>query len=121
MAETISFPRGNSKAIIIELKVDDAAYTLSQGDTAIFTVKERKEKGVPVKMQKKLTAADCDPDGKIIIEISPSDTVDWRTGEDGKEYYWDFAVKFANDAFYTPVTDGVLLLTPALGEIGDVT
>lgn len=115
----ITFPRGNSKILLIELKVNDEAYMLSDGETALFTIKERKEKGVPIKLQKKLTSADYNDDGKIIVEIAPEDTVNWRTGEDGKEYYWDFAVKFSNDTFYTPLQTGSLLLTPALGEIGD--
>lgn len=120
MTETISFPRGNSRSILIDLRVNDTPYILLQGDVAIFTVKERREKGAPIKLQKKLTVDDCDFDGKIVIEITPFDTVNWRTNEDGKEYYWDFAIKFANDSFYTPVQNGVIILTPALGEIGDV-
>lgn len=116
----ITFPRGNSKTILIGLKVNDEAYVLADGETALFTVKERKERNASIKLQKVFTNADYNEDGEIIVEFAPEDTVNWRTGESGKEYYWDFAVKFANETFYTPFQNGVLLLTPALGEIGDV-
>lgn len=116
----INFPRGNSKTILVSLKVNDEAYVLADGETALFTVKERRERKAAVKLQKSFTNADYNEDGEIVVEFDPKDTVNWSTGENGREYYWDFSVKFADETFYTPLQNGVLLLTPALGEIGDV-
>jgi hypothetical protein len=119
MAE-IRLPRGNSKKIFVTLKINGTEYTLADGETALFTIKDRKDTGTSIKLQKQLTSEDYNNDGKIVVEIEPDDTKDWRTGENGKEYYWDFAVMLTGNKFYTPVTAGTFMLTPALGSIGDV-
>ena len=59
-------------------------------------------------------------DDKLFFKLAPEDTVDWSTGENGKTYYWDFAVKVGSNNFYTPIQSGEFILLPALGAVTDI-
>lgn len=111
--------RGNSKHFYITLTVNKQPYKLQSGETALFTIKDRKEKNAKIKYQKQLTSEHY-VDDKLFFKLAPEDTVEWSTGENGKTYYWDFAVKIGSNNFYTPIQSGEFILLPALGAVTDI-
>ena len=114
MCNDITLYRGNSADFIITPVYDDGEKViLQEGDTILFVVRSAPDSRARTYFSRRLTLADYDGEGQLILHIAPQDTV----GLQECTYWYDVSVCFSDGTFYTFIPYSKFSLLPALGDV----